>query len=967
MFWIRTFLLSVSLSFSSLLLYAAEVTPQKAQVVAARFLQISNPGARTQSPLPSLAYTKQVKASTSTSARQTARSLYYVFNVAEGGFVIVSADDAAYPILGFSDQGSFASESLPQAYVKWVATYEQQLKKLIKQQPLPTARVAQAWESLEVQSTTVGPLLTTTWDQSPYYNESCPYDAQAQEHAVTGCVATAMAQLMNYHQHPQKGIGFHSYDHSSYGTLSANFGLTEYAWDQMPDVLNSSNADVAQLNYHCGVAVEMDYGTNESSAGGAVMVRPALRKYFQYEAEIAERADYTTAEWISLLKAEIDAGRPMYYEGFGNGGGHAFICDGYQGEDFFHFNWGWGGFMDGYYYIGDLSPSDLGTGGGTGSFNSNQKIVYQVQPAESPVAITYELELYSQTEVTPNPIPFTAPFEISFSVANFGDADFNGQFAVVVFDENNFQEVIDSIAIDDLRPQSYTTVTLTTGGLPVVSPGNYQLAVLYKEKGQEWQLVESDNYPAYTDIEFLDSENDITLTTPMMLSSETITQYAPFDLSFNIENKGNSTFSGAVAAGLYSLDGQFQVTIGSINVTSLAPGGTFTQNQTISSSGLDLEPGTYQLVMWSATTQEATILASGGFDHPKRIVIQTPPPVADSYEDNDSETNAFTLADGMDVETLKVKTQGANQHTDVDYDYYQVVLPAGYDYEVAARVQDSFDSDDGLDYTTDVLFSYQLAGEWSEAFDTELESSIVVKDGGILVFLVSPYFAGQQGTYELDIQITRQEQFSIALTNSSWDTLAIGSTQAINWESNFTSPVTLALYLQDQYYTTIAEHTENDGAYQWTLPDSLVATNRYQIVVYNSSETTVRTESDYFTIVPANGATPTGSEEPTPSPESPTDPNELDSTAIITSISEDEPAPSLIMYPNPVQERLFLNFDNKMPDFVEITNVQGVVLKKIEWRREQLDIDLSELPSGLYLLRCQWNTQEAQVYQLLKQ
>ncbi|MEM9832201.1 MAG: C10 family peptidase [Bacteroidota bacterium] len=961
---IRPLLLFLSLSFCSLLVSATEVSPEKAQSVAARFLQISTEGARTQAPTLTLSYTKKFT-TTSAHARQTYKSLYYVFNMDAGGFVVISADDAAYPILGFSEQGSFTTKSLPHAYVKWIRAYEKQLKDLVQQPKQPTARVNQAWESLEIQSGAVGPLLTTTWNQSPHYNESCPYDTQAQKHTVTGCVATAMAQIMKHHQHPQKGIGFHSYNHPTYGTLSANFGLTEYEWDQMPNTIFSSNTAVAQINYHCGVSVDMDYGASESGAAGAALVRPALRKYFQYEAEIAERSDYTDTEWVNLLKTEIDAGRPVYYEGSGTGGGHAFVCDGYQGEDFFHFNWGWGGYMDGYYYIGDLSPADLGTGGGSGSYNTNQKIVYQIEPAEDPVVIKPELELYSETQVNPNPIPFTAPFDVNFSVANFGDIDFNGQFAVVVFDENNFQEVIDSIAINDLSPNAYVEVTLTTGGLPVVSPGNYQLAVLQKETSQEWQLIDSDTYAAYTDIEFLDSENDISLTTPLELSSEIITQHEAFDLSFNIENTGSSTFSGAVAAGLYSLEGKHQVTIGSATIAALAPNTTLADNLTFSSDGIDLEPGTYLLVVWSATSQEATIVGSGGFTHPKRIVVQAPPPVADAYEDNDSEAKAFTLVSSMDEEALSIKTEGTNQHTDVDYDYYKIILPEGFNYEITARVQDSFDSNDGQDYSSDVVFSYKVSEEWSEAFDSELDSDIVIEDGGTLLFWVAPYFAGQQGTYALDIQIIRQEQLSIALTNADWDTLTIGDTRAIGWESNFIEPVTLDLYLQDQYYATIAEQIDNNGTYQWAVPDSLASEEQYQLTIFSSSDTTVRAQSGYFTIISTETSPSQNAEEPSATPEETDEPNP---DAIVTSISEERLESLITMYPNPVRKRLFLHFDNKkIPESVEIMNGMGVTLQKINGQNTQDGIDLSELPSGLYLLRCQWKTEGMQTYPFLKE
>jgi hypothetical protein len=221
-------------------------------------------------------------------------------------------------------------------------------------------------------STAVSPLVQTKWDQSPYYNNLCPYDNSKGERTVTGCVATAMAQVMNYWEYPKKGTGFHSYNHSKYGTLNANFGSTTYDWANMPNELTSSSSTVqknavATLMYHCGVSVDMDYNVSSEGGSGAYVISSrspvthcteyALKTYFGYKTSIqgVQKADYTTTNWKNLLKAELDASRPIVYAGFGDGG-HCFVCDGYDNNDYFHFNWGWGGLYDGYFALNALIP-----------------------------------------------------------------------------------------------------------------------------------------------------------------------------------------------------------------------------------------------------------------------------------------------------------------------------------------------------------------------------------------------------------------------------------------------------------------------------------------------------------------------------------------------------------------------------------------------------------------------------------
>ena len=186
-------------------------------------------------------------------------------------------------------------------------------------------------------------MLTTTWNQSPYYNSLCPDSAGI--HAVTGCAATAQAQVMKFWNWPETGVGEHSYSSSSYGgTLSANFGATTYNWSIMPNSVSSANTAgqaVALLMYHCGIAVDMNYSPDGSGAQTGD-VPAALSEHFRYGAcaNMKARDSYAKSVWEDMLIETFDRGIPVVYAGNDSDGGHAFNCDGYNNNRYFHFNWG---------------------------------------------------------------------------------------------------------------------------------------------------------------------------------------------------------------------------------------------------------------------------------------------------------------------------------------------------------------------------------------------------------------------------------------------------------------------------------------------------------------------------------------------------------------------------------------------------------------------------------------------------
>ena len=220
----------------------------------------------------------------------------YVFNISSGGFVIVSGDDVAQPILGYSSTGNIPNEELPNNVKYWFDRYDNEIQTAIDSNYTQSEEVAQQWANLPINMNNiviVGPLLTTAWNQAPLYNELCPYDSTKNSRTVTGCVATGMAQVINYWEHPIKGIGGKSYEHIRYGNLSADFQNTTYNYNLMPDTLKSTSTAaeinaVATLMYHCGISVNMNY--NVSSEGGSSAfsndIVSAMKKYWEYSNNI---------------------------------------------------------------------------------------------------------------------------------------------------------------------------------------------------------------------------------------------------------------------------------------------------------------------------------------------------------------------------------------------------------------------------------------------------------------------------------------------------------------------------------------------------------------------------------------------------------------------------------------------------------------------------------------------------------
>lgn len=326
------------------------------------------------------------------SAVSPSATCYYVFaNGEDKGFTIVSGDDRMPEVVGYSAQGTYDPDHLPANYVGFMKAYQETVEALLKGDAQVSGGLAEArqWRAERVGTAAVAPLLGgIKWNQRAPYNNMCPlYDGT--NRSVTGCVATAMAQVMMYHQYPKALKA----TIKAYTTKSKGIGIPEissgatYDWDKMlPDYsqsdYTSAQADaVAKLMYHCGAAVKMDYGPSS----GANVTPAILATYFGYDADLMQdltRTCFSLQQWMTLIDNELKAKRPILYSGQSSDGGHEFVCDGSDGKGLYHINWGWGGYQDGYFDLTILQPQKGGAGSGSAvdGYNRDCSMIIGIAP-----------------------------------------------------------------------------------------------------------------------------------------------------------------------------------------------------------------------------------------------------------------------------------------------------------------------------------------------------------------------------------------------------------------------------------------------------------------------------------------------------------------------------------------------------------------------------------------------------------
>ncbi|MCF0197403.1 MAG: C10 family peptidase, partial [Bacteroidaceae bacterium] len=295
--------------------------------------------------------------------------------------------DRTAPVLGYADSGSFSETDIPDALRAWLEGYADQIEQLSddKEYTLPRRVTGERTAAIE-------PMITTRWSQRAPYNGQCPtFEGEAGQSA-TGCVATAMAQIMNYWQHPTDPLPAstgYSYTKNNVEHIVGAIEAHTIDWNALKDTYSNTEKDdnLAWLLRHCGQTARMKYTYTSSSTQNPKAL--AALKTFGYNPNMhsLQRSDYGIGEWENIIYDELADKRPVYYSGDSPTGGHAFICDGYDGGGYFHINWGWAGKSDGYFLLSLLSPKEQGTGGSAGGYASDQTAIVGIQIATSePIA-----------------------------------------------------------------------------------------------------------------------------------------------------------------------------------------------------------------------------------------------------------------------------------------------------------------------------------------------------------------------------------------------------------------------------------------------------------------------------------------------------------------------------------------------------------------------------------------------------
>lgn len=474
----------------------------------------------------------------------------YVFNKPEGGWMIVSADDVAAPVIGFSDSGAFDPVNIPDNLRGWLELCSEEILSASAAGAEPYVRTASRADSREQ----INPLVGTWWDQGSPYNNFCPLSSGRSTY--TGCVATAMAQIMKYHNWPDKAGDNASFSYSWNGeTISADFSNFEFDWANMSanyyygyTYTQAQTDAVAKLMQACGYSLRMRYGS-DASAAYSEQVGNALVTYFRYDAGIHNefRNYYSSSEWENMIYENLKNVGPMVYWG----GAHCFVCDGYRPDGYFHFNWGWSGMSDGYFLLSMLKPTNLGTGAGNGDYTNNQGALLGIKPSDgtdSPRKYTFCID--ELTQAYPGSGTY---FNILGSFVNRSPYTVTGQFVYQIYNADGTQKVT-SVTVDAQVPRNWgidivtgmtRSATQMQGRISGLADGTYRLYPAVLVDGVEYPFQSPATIAGYVLITSSNGKiTDATIPSPGELVAENLDTNGDFFVGSDIKISGTARFTG---------------------------------------------------------------------------------------------------------------------------------------------------------------------------------------------------------------------------------------------------------------------------------------------------------------------------------------------------------------------------------------------------------------------------------------
>ena len=429
----------------------------------------------------------------------------YVFDNASGpGFVVVSGDDAARPVLGYSFENDFVTDDMPVNVSGWLYSMEEEILAAREydggQHPLTTPELS-AGVVLKQYNTAL-------WDQTDPYNSMCPVING--QNAYTGCVATAMAIVMKYHEWPDAGEGtVPAYVSHTYGVNvpSVNLGHA-YDWDNMAMSYTNTSTEtqkkaVARLMADCGAMLKMDYGPIGSNGSSAFSedVPSALITYMKYDPALASynRGSYSEEEWNGMLRKELDENGPVLYRGQSSQGGHMFVLDAYTNKNYYGVNWGWSGYCNGYFALSALVPEDYGSGGSAGGFTSYQSAILGVckdkggQPLDRIEFMPFPVADKTYAGLSASVTEFTTgvPFDVSFGLAtNQSTVNYSGDLALALVDsKDSIKELLHQVTVSNLPPSYGYYFDWTVQITQSIKIGDHLIGLYFDNASSTWQKI----------------------------------------------------------------------------------------------------------------------------------------------------------------------------------------------------------------------------------------------------------------------------------------------------------------------------------------------------------------------------------------------------------------------------------------------------------------------------------------------
>ena len=512
-------LLPIILLFATIMASAGNVTEEEALLKAKDFINRQ----RTTHPQRQMrlaAKSTQVNKELTTATKES----FYVFNVGQNdGYVVVSADDRTPAILGYADEGTFNRNDIPDNMKAWLQGYTYQLEYLATHANTRRAETA--------EHATIRPLIQSTWDQGSPYNNKCPMDGD--KRSLTGCLATVMAQILNYYQYPEKTTStIPSYTTGTKGITVNEIPVTTIDWSNIRNNYNGNETAaqknaIATLMQLCGASMEMDY-TSYSSYAYMIPALNAFKNYFDYDTSLrhVNRIEFKASEWDELIYNELAQKRPVYYCGQSIGGGHAFVIDGYSKDGLFHVNWGWGGSCNGYFLLSILDPhSNTGSGASSSSdgYSFDQDAIIGIQPntdnkPEWGVRMTSE-GLYTNLSVV-NKQGSYFPISLTATFYNRTGATQDFDLGIGVYDKDN-KEVSAQKMNDGRFAESwgYNGITYNCN-IPALPDGTYAITAISREKGTDTWYQNSRSFQYY--ITATINGNQMTLQNPTVDASGSV-------------------------------------------------------------------------------------------------------------------------------------------------------------------------------------------------------------------------------------------------------------------------------------------------------------------------------------------------------------------------------------------------------------------------------------------------------------